>query len=67
LTTLVGRGRLIAAGGAVEVAKKSADVTIIAAYGRLQSCVLSKLGKKGGVEQLDAPTLRRSGLTAWPR
>src|SRR5690349_14983199 len=59
---------VLAAGAyvAAELAKKSADSVISAAYHRLEAYVVSKLGRKAAPEQLDAATLRRSGLADDP-
>jgi CheY-like chemotaxis protein len=59
---------LMAAGAyvAAELAKKSADSVISAAYKKLESYVTSKLGCKTPPEQIDAPTFRGSGLADDP-
>jgi len=59
---------LLAAGAyvAAHLAKKSADSVIGAAYGKLKSYVLSKLGGKADPEQLDAAAVRHSGLAEDP-
>ncbi len=52
---------------AAELAKKSADSVISAAYKRLESYVLNKLGgSKAPLEQLNAATLQTSGLAKDP-
>jgi CheY-like chemotaxis protein len=59
---------VIAAGAyvAAEVAKKTADSMLTAAYTRLEAYVLKKLGFKAAPEQLDAKTLRDAGLADDP-